>query len=290
MLAPPGPSLPIRPRGGVGYRCEWRSRGSTSLAVLAALLCLGLTAPLAHAQTGSLSGSVQSADGVPLEGASVVVLGLSVRAETDTGGLFELRHIPAGVHVIEIERFGYQKLQLVFEFDVDVALRHDFELALDPVRGDTLEARVRARMTMPPQLRGFYDRRARGYGHFFTREDVDRMQAGQFTDVLRRVPGTRIEPVSGPFGTSYVVRMGRATGIAGARDCSVLYYINGAPFVVALDVGINTYVRPQDIAAIEVYSGAASIPAQFTSTPNNSRCGVVVIWTYGGREWSDRSR
>ena len=40
---------------------------------------------------------------------------------------------------------------------------------------------------------------------------------------------------------------------------------------------INDYVLPSEIAGIEVYRGAASLPAEFSGY--DARCGAVVIWT-----------
>ncbi|HSJ25513.1 MAG TPA: carboxypeptidase regulatory-like domain-containing protein [Longimicrobiales bacterium] len=290
MSARPRTLSPAPFPGGAGHRCVRRRAVRSALVPVAALLGLCLAPSAARAQTASLDGRVTSPDGRPITEARIVIIGTAVAAVSGTDGAFELRYIPVGVHIIEIERIGYRKLQTRFAFGADAAVHHDFVLQMDPVRGDTLQARGRAALAMPAHMRGFYDRRDRGYGHFFTRDEITRMQARQFTDVLRRIPGVQVRPVAGPFGTAYAVQMGRAAGVSGSRDCSVLYYVNGAPFIVALDIGINTYIRPEDVSAVEVYSGSASIPPQFTSTSNNSRCGVVVIWTYAGRDWPDAPR
>src|SRR5438105_13047744 len=116
-------------------------------------------------------------------------------------------------------------------------------------------------------MRGFEERRAAGGGHFFNRADIARMQPRVFTDVLRRVPGVQIQSVSGPFGPSDVIRMARTTGISGARACPVLFYVNGTPFPVTSDISINQYIVPEDVVAIEVYSGASPIARTFQSTP-----------------------
>jgi hypothetical protein len=42
-------------------------------------------------------------------------------------------------------------------------------------------------------------------------------------------------------------------------------------------VSIDELVRPGEIAAVEVYPSAASVPAEYTGT--TGRCGAVVIWT-----------
>ncbi len=64
----------------------------------------------------------------------------------------------------------------------------------------------------------------------------------------------------------------------------MLFYVNGTPFPVTGDMSINQYVVPEDILAVEVYSGTSQIPAQFQSNLLNARCGVIVIWTRMGNE------
>jgi hypothetical protein len=56
------------------------------------------------------------------------------------------------------------------------------------------------------------------------------------------------------------------------------------PLQVAGDMSINQYVTPEDVIAIEVYSGSSQIPPEFLSNLLNSRCGVIVIWTRIGDE------
>ena len=148
---------------------------------------------------------------------------------------------------------------------------------------------VRGERAVSPALRGFEARRAHGNGYFFNRQEITRMQARVFTDVLRRVPGVNVQPISGPHGSGDVVRMSRTIGVMGARACPVLYYMNGTPFPVTGDVPINTYIVPEDVAAIEIYNGMSQIPPEFSSSLHNARCGVIVIWTLNSIEDSTSS-
>jgi hypothetical protein len=83
-------------------------------------------------------------------------------------------------------------------------------------------------------------------------------------------------PREGPFGPSYAVQSTRADGVDGGRGCQVLFYVNGIPFPVTSDLEINHYVAPDEVAAVEIYTGASQIPPQFNSSTLNARCGVVV--------------
>jgi len=79
-----------------------------------------------------------------------------------------------------------------------------------------------------------------------------------------------------------MVRMNRTTGVTGSRNCPVLFYINGMPMQIIGDMSIDQYVAPQDVVAMEVYSGSSQTPPEFQSSLLNSRCGVIVIWTRVG--------
>jgi len=110
------------------------------------------------------------------------------------------------------------------------------------------------------------------------------MHARLFTDVLRRVPGMQIQSITGNNSSGYTVRSGRNGESVGAgRNCPVLFYMNGMPFPTGID-GVNSYISPEEVEAVEVYTGASELPAQFNATAYNARCGVVLIWTLNGSD------
>jgi hypothetical protein len=227
-----------------------------------------------------LSGRVTTPDGRPAAGVQLIVLVLEIRTSTAADGTYEIREIPPGPQSVEFRLIGHRTAHLDLDFQSGTLLQRDVQLEVQPIPLDSLEARA-ASPVISPQMQGFYERRERGGGYFYTREEVGKMQARQFTDVMRRVPGATLQPVNGPFGTSYVLQLARTTGLT--RICPILYYMNGTPFPIGPDNSINNYVVPDDLAGVEVYSGASRVPPQFNSGPQNSRCGVVVIWTFNGR-------
>jgi hypothetical protein len=277
-LQPPFPPEPMPTLPAASHRLLTAARAVAATLLL--LLASGFGAALTAQRTADLMGQVRGPDGAPIAGVYVFVTGTRVSALTDRTGTFHLQSIPIGRQRIELEHLGYRTVRSQFVFEAGVEQRHDFELEIVALPGAPLEAA--AGSSMSAQLRGFYARMDRGLGMYFTPEDIERMQVRQFTDMLRRVPGIRIQPVPGPFGTSYVVQMGRTTGAAGSRGCPVLYYLNGMPFQVALDVGIDNFVRPDEIAGIEIYSGS-NLPPQFSGGQHAARCGVIVVWTHAGR-------
>jgi hypothetical protein len=255
--------------------------------VLACVAAAPLTAGLAPAASLSaqlpsarLIGRVTAPDGRPAAGVELVLVGLTVQTLSIADGTYELRDIPPGPHNLEVRLIGHRTVLMQLDFASGSAVTRDVQLEVEPIPLDPVNARAANLLT--PAMQGFHDRRVRGGGYFYTRDDIKKMQARQFTDVLRRVPGATLQTVAGPFGTSYVLQLARTAGLSN-RVCPVLYYMNGTPFPVGNDNGINNYIVPDDVDGVEVYTGTSRVPAQFNSGPNNSRCGVVVIWTFSGR-------
>src|SRR6185312_1623197 len=90
------------------------------------------------------------------------------------------------------------------------------------------------------------------------------------TVLFRQVPGLTVAW----DGQGYQIQVNRTTN---AGMCPVAYYIDGAPFL-SLGDDIDQIVRPEDIAAIEVYKSSAETPMQFQGS-DGGPCGTIVIWT-----------
>jgi len=242
-----------------------------------ALLAASLAGPAPAAAQAAASGlvlTVRGADGYPLPNARILLDGAAARPSTERDGRFQLAELAAGSHVVSVSALGYRQARMDVQLVPGEVSRLAVTLQVQPLELETLD--VEATADLPPPLRDFYRRRSRGAGTFFTRQQIEVMQPRVLTDVLRRVPGLQISNATGPFGSSQSASMARS---GGPRSCTVQYYVNGIPFPVAADVGINNFIQPDDVAAVEVYSGAARIPPQFNSSTANSRCGVVAIWT-----------
>lgn len=254
------------------------------------LLLLLPPGPTAGQALGTLTGVVTGADAVPLALARIRVLGSELVVLTRTDGRFEVAGVSPGSRSLEVRMLGYARVLVPVVVVAGETLHVPVTLAIEAVPLKAVEIEGAAVAAISPALRGFEERRARGTGHFFTRQEIARMQPRVFTDVLRRVPGVRLVPATRAYGNDDIVRMERSTGITGARACPVLFYVNGTPFPVTGDLPINLYIAPEDIVAIEIYSGTSSIPPEFHSSMHNARCGVIVIWTRIGDKGEEPSR
>jgi hypothetical protein len=240
-------------------------------AVVASFLTLLGTSHLA-AQAGTVTGTVATADGTPVASARISVLGTTLTTLADTKGDFRLVGVPAWNQTIDVRMLGYTPSQVRVVIAADTIF--NVRVVLAPIPLDAID--VDAPSGVMPALRGFEERMARGIGTFFTREDILRIQARLFTDILGRVPGIHIRKVSGAYGESYAV-------MQRGRHCPMAYYVNGTPFAVPSDIPVNHFISPEDVIAVEVYS-ASENPPQFNASSNRAACGVVVVWTRVGVE------
>ena len=247
-----------------------------------AWLFLLLPFPLTAQSGGTLKGRVIGEDAAPLPQARIRLVGTNPVVLSSADGRFNLGTVADGDQVLEVRLLGYVALLKPVKIAEGQTVDVEVTLVLAPLPLKAVE--VKGAPALLPAMQGFEMRRAHGNGHFFNRAEIARMQPRVFTDVLRRVPGVQIQPGGSSFGSNEMVRMSRTIGVTGSRSCPVLFYVNGSPFTVLGDMSINQYVAPEDVSAIEVYSGTSQIPPEFQSTLLNSRCGVIVIWTRVGNE------
>jgi outer membrane receptor for ferrienterochelin and colicin len=106
-------------------------------------------------------------------------------------------------------------------------------------------------------------------GRYLTAETIARRNPYNVSDLFRNVPGLTLE--TEPGGIDKRIRMRGAFG-----ECEPVTYINGMYMAALTSRDIDTWVRPEEVAGIEVYS-ETTIPAQFRRSMRD--CGALVIWT-----------
>ena len=215
---------------------------------------------------GRLSGTVLTADGRPLAGAQVSIHdGPETRA--NDLGQWTLVGAPLGTRMLEVRAISYYPDRRAVDVVAGAA----------PVRVtlSTLKAvldTVRIAASRMPDGSGFEERRRNGMGRYLTAEDIARRTPIFTSELLRNLPGVRVDMRTGSLEKWIAMR-----GMAGT--CSPSLYVDGA-HMPTLPEGltandIDMWADPDEIVGIEVY--VDFVPPQFR--PPLSGCGSIVIWT-----------
>ncbi|MDQ2767160.1 MAG: TonB-dependent receptor [Gemmatimonadota bacterium] len=217
--------------------------------------------PLGSAQ---LNGTVVGADGKPLEGAQVYLVGTAIGARADSRGIFHLAGLPAGTQTVEVRLISYAPKR----YTVDLSPQRESRLAavMDAHTQVLGEVTVQGKPTS--SIPGFDDRAKRGLGTFLNRADIENRQSVLTTDLFRTIPGLSV----GFDGSNYVVQSSRSLG----SGCQVAWYLDGSPFDNSSN-DLDQMLRPDDIEAIEVYKSASEVPVQFQG--HDASCGTILVWT-----------
>lgn len=222
---------------------------------------------------GRLSGMVVTAvGGQPLGGAQVGITdGPQTRA--NERGEWTLLDAPVGTRMLEIRAVGYYPERR--RVDV-VAGAAPVRVALSTLKAVLDTVKVTAAL-FDRNRDGFQQRSRTGLGRFLTPEDIARRQLMVVSDLFGMMPGVHLQS----DGLDKRILMRGAFG-----PCEPGIYINGqlmtnrraddSSAVTLTADDIDTWVRPNNVAGIEIYS-ESSAPGQFQQ--GLSGCGSIVIWT-----------
>ena len=227
------------------------------------------TALRAQAHQTTLVGVIRDSSGHPIPGVEVRLAGQELFTRTNDIGGFRLPSMPVGEVKLSARRLGFAPAL------VDLTLREgrvdSLVLSLSTLAanlpGMVIEDEYQARSKR--LLAGFWERRSRGFGHYYTRDEIERANSHDFVDIVRTTPGSQIVMKNG----RRVLRFGRG-GRPGA-DCPPQYFVDG----MRVEQASPDEFPPEDVEAIELYSGPATIPVQFANRMGSLTCGAVIIWT-----------
>jgi hypothetical protein len=225
------------------------------------------TADTTPAPAGTVVGRVQSPEGTPIADARVEVRGTGVATQTTESGSFELTGAPLGTRVLEVAALGFLLRRPIVDVRPSAPAR--IELTLTPAPQVLPAIGVVAKRG---KASSFEQRRNHAAGYFLTADDLERRGVRRFEQLFYAVPGFRVVPVG--IGGS-AVYSNRSSSLFG-EPCSPEIYVNGWRWPVSLASGEPVGIWVEDIAAVEIYSGPASVPAEFGG--GQSRCGAIVVW------------
>lgn len=220
------------------------------------------------ARSGSaiLEGTVTSKTGTPLDHAQASVLGTGIGGITDAKGVFHLTGLPPGTQTVEVRMIGFLPKRTTVALRSQQTTRVNIVLEERVVVLDSVKVLAK-KGAGSDWLNGFDRRKQRGFGHFLTREDIERRSPIELTDAFRGIPGVNVQWT----GSDYTLSMNRSVSLSGS--CPISYYLDGAP---VSDFNVN-WIQPSDVEAIEIYQ-AGEAPVQYSGGMSGG-CGTVLIWT-----------
>lgn len=225
---------------------------------IALCMMLGLIASASFAQTIKVTGTVSSkADGQPLIGAGVVVVGTSTGTSTDSQGAFELT-VPAGSQ-LEVSYIGYTPVIVDAAANLFIELEEDLDFLEEVIVTGYMTER-KADLT--------------GSVAVVKMKEVADIPTGNVLTALKgRVAGLTVtsDGTPGGQGSSSLIR-----GTTTINNSSPLYVIDGV--MTRADVG--TIISSNDIESIQVLKDAASAAIYGAQAAN----GVIIITTKQAQE------
>lgn len=178
-----------------------------------------------------------------------------------------LAGLPGGAVTLMVRRLGFEPLDI--SVNVADGATQSLNVVLTMLAQDLPGMTTRAQTFADVRLRDFYRHRQSGIGYFFDRQEIENKKVQRISDLLRRLPGTRM--MSDRTGRA-TMRMNRSMG---GRDCPPDVWVDG---VRATGMQVDD-VPLGDVEALELYRGPAGLPPEMNSRLGNPGCGALIIWT-----------
>lgn len=245
-----------------------------------------------------LLGVYDEQSGDPLEGVEITDVFNRTKSSTTKTGTVSLFFLPDGGAVVSIRKLGYEPQQMTVAISpadttpITVILKRATQQLPTVVVND---AAIKAPSSM---MRGFEERKARGFGHFVDDSVFRANDNHELADLLpTHLPGLQISLgdrtthlVSGRKQCQGFALLGNLKGANNTStnckpgdppSCYVALYIDGVhvydPTMDKSAIPDFARMPASEYAGAEFYQGAA-IPAEFNSS-FNSDCGVLLLWT-----------
>lgn len=253
------------------------------VAVCLSVVAATILAAQAHLPSAVIKGVVvDSLNGKPLARA-LVSIG-QIEQTTNDFGEFVAAPLVPGTQTVRVRRVGY------LEYASAITLRSGDTLmthvALRPLPTPMAVVTIDGKPTrVPLALQGPYERAARGVGHFFTRQDIERLRPWNVASLLNVLPGVSVNDRGVTFQRcqaglpSPTLKFGNGTAApAGETSGKIQLWIDGYRVTGRTSsdrlVDLLANVPISQIEIIEIYPGIAQIPAEFLQ----DACAVIAIW------------
>ena len=223
---------------------------------------------------GVIDGVVTDTSLRPLQGADVAVIGTSARLTTGANGRFRLFQIPPGQYLLVVRQIGYAPTSAIIDVAGEDTLRLSYTLERSVSVLDTVRVTGR-RVTL--RMLEFEKRRELGVGQFITQEQLERRGSMAISDFLRGLRGIEVSRLTNDAFAG-TLALSRREGAALDGACPMQVLLDG--IVLPRNFNLDLLPTPKQVAGVEVYTGAATVPPQFGGV--DRRCGLIAVWTRDG--------
>jgi hypothetical protein len=218
------------------------------------------TLPVQNAQT--LIGTVVDQNQTPLAGAELTISreGRTLAVlRTAENGAFTFYDPARGTIQLLARRLGYRAESVVI--DLNRKPRTEVMIVLEMVPNEVEPVMVSGR---GGRLALFNEHRKHNtFGQFMDREEIEKKNVRLASDLLRSVAGASLR-ASRRYGNT--IRL---------RGCQPIVWIDRVPI---RDVELDEVAVPEEIAGLEIYSSATTVPPEYMDRGGRS-CGAIVVWT-----------
>ncbi len=237
------------------------------------LVAISGFAGLAHAQTGTLTGTVtDESTGETLVGATVMILDLERGAPTDIDGMYRIDNVPVGTYEVRFSYVGYRTVTETVNIEAGENV-FDLAMSMDAAGLDEIVVAGYA-----PTNR----RELTGSITSVSSSEIESVSLQNAESILQgRAAGVNVISTSGNPGGAFKVAV-RGNGSINAAT-EPLYIVDGVQMSFDQQSGLTSTsplnaINPSDIESIEVLkdASAASIYG------SQAAAGVVIITTKGG--------
>lgn len=235
-----------------------------------------------RALAGRLSGIVVTeVDNRPIPGAMIsIVDGPDARANAN--GEWAINEAPTGTRMVEVRAIGFYPERRKVNI---VGGTEPIRFALSTLKSVLDTVKVKAARLSTRDKTGFEDRRHNGPGRYMTSSVIAKRSPTFISDIFRGISGIRIGFASDTLATDMAIavesdalsntdRRILMRGISGDW-CAAAIYLDGMHYPGLSAEDIDAFLRPDQVAGIEVYS-EASVPNEFRQ--ERTGCGSIVIW------------
>jgi hypothetical protein len=250
-------------------------------------LCAPLLAQSAPpVRPAHFQGQVVDSAGRPIKAAIVETDDPPKAVVSDDSGYFRFSELPAGPITVRVRRIGFDGIEFQLRLLSDSTVSVGVKLLPAGQLLQTVEVDAGAEAAHPQLAQtGFYQRMRAGWGHMITPEEIDkkRNSAPGASTFLQDIVGVKVVHGQGGKGRSGRGGAGGGAVILGKTpkggDCIMNLIMNGQPVKLQSGETFDMYFSVSELYAIEVYSRAADIPAEYQQLLGTDFCGAVVVWT-----------